>query len=291
MYRFNNNLNDSMKFIIILIFITSGYLICRTDAVRAPSPIEINKCCRIGERLDQNQQCSIGDGTEKWWPLIYLIIKKANFEPYGDAPRFMRARENKRPNCDNPELFMSNVALFSNGSLYLGERNSLIDLTEYCVDKDVALVCLPNTRGADSLIKPVKLTKIRKCCGQHSIYMSDAATCSPRSEQHGSIPENLFQMQNSSHIDLIYGFPVCSAAANHDIVIADQFREQNLNTKNGTYALDSHRALRVDEFCIDHTVQASNVIAEKVFACADIVAVKGVSEFRIEEVCFEMLIQ
>lgn len=279
--------NNSLKSTLILIFITFGCLIRRLDAVRAPSPVKINKCCRNGEILDQNQQCSIG-GTEKWWPLIYLIIKKENFEPYGDAPRFMHARENKRPNCDNPESFKSTIALFSNGTLFLAERNVLIDLADYCIDKDVALVCLPNPRGADSLMEHIKLTKIRKCCGHHSIYLSEAGTCTSKSEQHGPIPENLFQMQNSSHIDLIYGFPVCSPAATDKYVIADQFREPNLNTKNGTYTLDSKRTLRADEFCIDYTVQASNVIAEKVFACDDIVAAKGVSEFKIEEVCLQI---
>lgn len=279
----NNNLTDSLKPILILIFITFGCLICRLDAVRAPPPVEINKCCRNGEILDQNQQCSIG-GTDKWWPPIYLIMRKDHFQPNGNAPRFMHARENNRPNCDNPELFKSNVALFSNGTLYLNERNALIDLADYCVDKDVALVCLPNLRSADSLMEPIKLTKIRKCCGHHSIYLSEAGTCTSSAEQHGSIPKNLFQMQNSSHVDLIYGFPVCSPAANDKYVIADQFREQNLNTKNGTYTLDAHRTLQADEFCIDHTVQASNFIAEMVFACDDIVAVKGISEFEIEEV-------
>lgn len=287
MQRFNNNVNDSLKPIPIIIFITFGCLMYGLDAVRAPSPVEINKCCRVGEILDQYQQCAIG-GTDKWWPLIYLIMKQANFQPYGDAPRFMRARENKRPNCDDPELFKSNVALFSNGTLFLAERNALIDLADYCVDKDVALVCLPTPKGADSLMEPVKLTKIRKCCGHHSIYLSEAGTCTSKSEQHGPIPEHLFQMQNLSHIDLIYGFPVCPPAADDKYVIVDQFREQNLNTKNGTYTLDSHRALRTDEFCIDHTVQASNVIAEKVFACDDIVAVKGVSQKKIEEVCSQI---
>lgn len=276
------NLFDLMKIILILIFITSESLLSRTYAIRAPSPVEINKCCRIGERLDRNQQCSIG-GTEQWWPLIFLIIKKDYYTPHGEAPRFIRAREYHRPNCENPELFLSNIALFSNGSLYLAERNSFIDLTDYCVDKDVALVCLPNTNGADSLIAPVKLTKIRKCCGHH--YMTNGATCVPRSEQHAQSSENLFQSQNSSHVDLVYGFPVCSPAANNKYVIADQFRERNLNSENGTYALDSNRILKGDEFCIDHTMQANDIITESVFACADMVSVKEAPELRIEEVC------
>lgn len=264
-----------------------GSVILTVTAVRAPPPVEVNKCCRIGERLNRNQECSIGDGTDKWWPLIYLIVKNSYFLPHGEAPRFIRPREHKRPNCENPELVLTNIALFSNGSLYLAERNSFIDLADYCVDKDVALVCLPSGKNADSLVSPVKLTKIRKCCGHQSIYLTNDATCVTRTEEHNQIPEQFFTAQNSSYFDLVYGYPSCSAAANNKFVIADQFRENNLNTQNGTYALNSNRVLTVDEFCIEHTLQPTNKITESVFACADVVAVKDVLESKREEVCMK----
>lgn len=256
------------------------------NAVRAPPPVEINKCCRIGETLDRNQQCSIGGATDQWWPTIYLIFKQAYFPNRGQAPRFMRAREYKRPNCQQPELYSStNFALFSNGSLFLGERGSFFDVSDYCIDKDVALVCLPGSNGADSLKISMKLTKIRKCCSLNSLYLTEAQTCVPHTE-NGPIPQNLFEVKNTSHIDLVYGFPSCSPLTNNKYVIADQFQETNLNVADGTYVLqNTKKVLTNDEFCIDHINQNSNIFTGTVFACDELVSVKEAPELKNEEVC------
>lgn len=251
-------------------------------AVRVPSPVEINKCCRIGETLDRNKHCSIGGSSDQWWPLIYLIGKGSYFVKQGEAPRFMRAIEFKQPSCERPEMFLNNIALFSNGSLFLGERNTFIDRNDYCVDKDVALVCLPSINGVDSLMTSIRLTKIRKCCSLNEFI--HAQNCAPQE----AIPSKLFEIKNASQIDLVYGFPLCNGPSNahNKYVIAEQFRENNLNIKNGTYALENtHKVLRNNEFCIDHTSnQSTNSIVAVVFACDDLVAVTDVPESRIEEV-------
>lgn len=269
---------------VILILITDGIGIEHVLAVRPPPPtVEINKCCRIGETLDRNRQCLIGgNGTEQWWPLIYLVAKGSYFAKHGEAPRFIRAREFTQPTCENPELFLNNIALFSNGSLFLGERNFFIDRTDYCIDKDVALVCLPNVNSADSLKTPIKLTKIRKCCRLNAIYLTHAQDCA-QSEQENQ--RKLFETKNTSNIDLVYGFPLCKGLATHNYVIADQFREHNLNIDNGTYTLEhSHKMLTNDEFCIDHSHQNGNLVTANVFACDELVAIKEAPELKIEEV-------
>lgn len=268
--------------IILILFIVK---INDVTAVRAPSPIEINKCCPIGERLDRNEECTIGTPNDKWWPLIYLIAKQSYFTPHGESPRFLRARE-QRPKCEHPEIF-NNIALFSNGSVYLGERNLFIDLDNYCIDKDVAIVCLPNNaKGADSLLAPSKLIKIRKCCGHQSVYLTNAANCVSTIPEYGIINENLIQSKNATLFDLVYGYPKCSSGANDKYFLAEQFHEKNLKFENGSYVLDSNKVLNTDEFCIDHTVQNSNVVTAMVFACADILAVKDSNvESKNEEVC------
>lgn len=276
----NSFLSYSVSIIVILI--TNNIEFKHVSAVRAPSPVEINKCCRIGEKLERNKQCSIG-GTELWWPLIYMNGKGTYFPKHGEAPRFLRASEFKQPACDHPELFLSNIALFSNGSLFLGERNSFIDRNDYCVDQDVALVCLPIAKGADSLTTPVKLTKIRKCCSLDSIYLANDQNCASQEEK----PPKLFQSKNESRIDLVYGFPLCNGPTNahNKYVIAEHFHESNLNIDNGTYTLEhTHKVLRNDEFCIDHTNQSASISNAIVFACDDLVAVKEVPELKIEEV-------
>lgn len=259
-------------------------------AVRAPPAVEINKCCRIGEKLERNRQCTVGGTSDQWWPTIYLIQKQAYFPKQGEAPRFMRVHEFKQPGCENPELFMSGIALFSNGSLFLGERGSFFDTSDYCIDKDIALVCLPGSKSADSLRTPIKLTKIRKCCSLKSVYSTQAQTCVPYSENddNDAIPQKLFQTKNTSQIDLVYGFPSCSPATNNKFVIAAQFNEHHLNDFDGTYVLENtKKVLTNDEFCIEHTNQNSNTFTGTVFACDELVSVKeSPSELKNQEVCF-----
>lgn len=273
---------------VIVIAITISTKFEYIHAVRAPPPVEINKCCRIGETLGQNRQCTVGGSSDdQWWPTIYLINKHSYFPKQGEAPRFMRAREFKRPDCENPELFLSTIALFSNGSLFLGERNSFFDTSDYCIDKDVALICLPGLKNADSLRTPIKLTKIRKCCSLNSHYSTQAQTCIPYSENDHTTPENLFETKNTSQIDLVYGFPSCSPATNNKFVIAAQFHEHNLNDADGTYVLENTRkVLTNDEFCIEYTNHNTNIFTGTVFACDELVSVKETTpELRKEEVC------
>lgn len=271
---------------VILILIINGIALEDVSAVRPPPlTVQINKCCRIGETLDRNKQCSIGEktGTDQWWPLIYLVAKGTYYTKHGEAPRFLRPREFTQPSCENAELFLGNIALFSNGSLFLGERNSFIDRDNYCIDKDVALVCLSNVNRADSLKTPIKLTKIRKCCSLNSIYLTHAQNCAQTDENPA---RQLFETRNTTNIDLVYGFPLCKGSATNNYVIAEQFREHNLNIENGTYILEhTQKILTNDEFCIDHSNQNGNLVTASVFACDELVSVKEAPELKIEEVC------
>lgn len=257
-------------------------VVCHVSAIRAPAPVEVNKCCRVGETLDRNNQlCSIGATDDHWWPLIYLIAKQSYFAKQGDAPRFLRASENTRPNCEQPDLFSSGIALFSNGSIYLAERNLFIHTENYCIDKDVALVCLSHHKSADELKASMKLTRVKKCCTSNS-YLAHARTCIPLSSE---TPQKLFETKNTSNVDLIFGFPKCSSATNN-YVVADQFHEKNLNLDDGTYMLENtQKVLTNDEFCIDHTNQDANLVTGTVIACDDLVAIKEAPELKNEKVC------
>lgn len=263
---------------IVLVIIVSDIRFCGVSGVRVPSPVEVNKCCRIGETLGRDSLCSIGEAVDHWWPPIYLIGKQSLFPKQGEAPRFLRAHENKQPLCSNPELISNNIALFSNGSLFLGERSLFINIENYCIDKDVALVCLPKSNSADSLKTRIKLTKIRKCCSSN-FYLTHAQTCVPQLDE---IPNTLFQTTNTSSIDLVYGFPQCSS---NKYVIADQFHEDNLKIDNGSYILQNTRkVLTNDEFCVDYSNQNANITIGTVFACDELVTLTETSEHTNEEV-------
>lgn len=265
----------SLSVSLILILVADDTRFRGILAARAPSPVEVNKCCRIGETLDRNKQCTINSGetSDHWWPPIYLIGKQSYFPKQGEAPRFLRAHENRQPDCESPELFLNSFALFSNGSLFLGERSLFIDIEHFCIDKDVAFVCL----------KTSKKLKIRKCCSLNSIYQTIDQTCAPHSN---GITQKLFETKNTTYIDLVYGFPRCSSATNNKYVIVDQFHENNLNIDDGTYILENtKKLLKNDEFCIDHTNQNANLVTGNVFACDELVAIKETPELNNEEVC------
>lgn len=253
----------------VVIVIVTSFLCDGVSAGRAPPQAEVNKCCRIGEQLDKNtRQCSI-DGNNQWWPLIYLIVKQTYYSPRGEAPRFLHARELKQPMCDKPELFINSMALFSNGSLFLLERNAFIEPDNFCVDKDAALVCFPRPQGVDSLRAPIKLTKIRKCCGHRSVYNTKDNTCISVEEGHDLINKKL--ISNSSTVDYLFGFPTCSVT-NH-FTIAGKFNEEHLNLETGSLTLNSGRQFKWDEFCLEHTITDIDEPYVNVFTCAEHLAV------------------
>lgn len=238
------------------------------NGVRAPSTVIVNKCCSLGQRLDENVQCLDG-GSNQWWPSIYMPLKQTHYNPFGEAPRFMRSRENRRPDCMHPELFWNDITLFTNGSLFLVERNVFVGTDSYCVDKDVALVCLPNNaNGADSLLAPANVIKVRKCCLQHSLLRINDTKCIPETSDHTLNARTLIAPNNATHIDMVYGLPKCAYGTNNKYLL-QQFHELKLNLQNGSYSLDSDKMLDTEEFCIDHTEHNSHVVTDMVFACAD----------------------
>lgn len=263
-------MNRSVVYGLVSIIIVVTSLLCDSiSAGRGPLQAEVNKCCRIGEHLDKvTRQCSIGD-NEQWWPLIYLVVKQKYFEPRGDAPRFLHLRENVQPACKTPDLFVNNMALFSNGSLFLLERNAFIEHENFCLDKDTALVCFPRPQGVDLLRAPIKLTKIRKCCGHRSVYNTKENTCVSVEEGHELINKKL--ISNSSTVDFLFGFPICSVT-NH-FTIAGKFIEEHLNLETGSLTMNSGRQFKWDEYCLEHTITDIDEPYVNVFTCAEHLAV------------------
>lgn len=263
--QFMRNLLSTTSIVLPLLLV----IICwpsYTNSVRPPLPVTVNKCCRIGEQLDKNRQCIIG-GTEQWWPLIYLILKQIYYAPRGDAPRFIKAREQTQPGCDSPEVFTGtdSMALFSNGSLFLLQRNAFVDNENYCIDKDVALVCFPRPQGVDSLRAPIKLANIKKCCGIKAVYSTEVNNCVPLDEGHEMLSKKL--ISNSSMIDFVYGFPECTE--NNHFTIAGELKEANLNIQNGALTLETGHKFEWKEYCLEHTLHDVDESYVNVFTCSD----------------------
>lgn len=253
---------------VVILAIVAGCFIDVTRAVRAPNTTVINKCCRIGEELDKEQRCLVG-GTEKWWPHIFLVFKRTYFLPRGESPRFFKIRERSVPACDQPELFTgnTNMAIFSNGSLYLLERNTFIEPDSYCVDRETALVCFPRPQGADSLTAPVAAsTKVRKCCGIQSVYNKELENCVPLDFEHELFTKKLV-MNSTAMIDFVFGFPTC-VMRNHYAIVG-KFKEEHFEATTGSLTLDSDKHLQSNEYCLEHTVTDMNSSYVNVFTCEE----------------------
>lgn len=232
---------------------------------RVPTPVTINKCCRLGEGMDTHSQCNVG-GTDMWVPHVYLINKATWFMPKGEAPRFFKIKEGIKPTtCIEPELYVGSteVVLFSNGSLYIRERNLLVSGDDYCVEKDMALVCLRRPAGANSLTAPSKLTKVKKCCFEDQAYREDNFGCAKLESGHHVLSKRIV---NSTAVDVVYGFPKCD---NNSFTVAGKFHSFNFNETSGTVTLTSGREILSGNYCLDHIVNDDVDSSVNIFTCAD----------------------
>lgn len=257
-------LSSAAKMVLIIVC----YASCNSveSARSPPTPIVVNKCCRNGEQLDANQQC-LNFSTEHWWPPIFMIAKQDYYKTHGDAPRFFKVREQWPPSCEHVELIVGthNIVLFSNGTLYLPERKTTVDSDSFCVDKDVALVCLQRPQGMNSLRAPFGQTKIRKCClNENEIYEASSSRCVAVGGGGASTTSFAKKLlQNTSSIEYLYGLPICDKEG---YAVAGKFDETKLDTSTGTLYL-SEGTFRTDQYCLEH-FNDSDTIEVNVMTCA-----------------------
>lgn len=256
------------SFLLLVIIVVLLLALEKSVAIRPPSTVYVNKCCRIDEWLNENHHCMIG-GTKNWWPLIVLTKKQSYFEPNGSAPRFFKIKEHSHPFCDKPEFFdnQHSIALFSNGSLYLSEKLKIIEPKDFCVDKDVAIVCDPERNTADASVFNRKLTKIRKCCGRNAVYNASVNTCA---HINSSLSTEQI-LTNSTHVDFVFGFPHCKISKY--FTISERFHESNIDMDTGRLILQTGRKLESKNYCLEYVLDANSIdelsMTVNVFTCAD----------------------
>ncbi|XP_053951227.1 probable G-protein coupled receptor Mth-like 1 [Anastrepha ludens] len=259
-----------------------------TGIPRIPPPrVKLNKCCRYNEHMNLNETCVMGN-SELWVPLIFLINRRQYYTPQGGKPKFMTFQENVRPmvdatsiismqdveaenyikeqtrNCTSDELeFFSaggNWLIFSNGSLFLGERKQFIEPQRFCVDRNGVLVCFPRESNGKQRIK------IRKCCGWNGIYDAAKKQCIfPGSHSDANAIATAELPLNKSLYETIYGFPACHKK---DIpyAIAGDWHESQLDSDNGNLKL-AHKQIATGDYCLEHLSENDAIVAIKIFTC------------------------
>uniref|UniRef100_A0A7G3AVA5 Putative g-protein coupled receptor mth-like 1 isoform x2 n=1 Tax=Lutzomyia longipalpis TaxID=7200 RepID=A0A7G3AVA5_LUTLO len=232
-----------------------------------PPPVNIRKCCRLGEHLEKTQKCAAG-ASLKWVPRVWLIARNQLHQPVGEAPRHFRILENTQPDtCQEPEFIYgeNKFVIFSNGSLFLDDRNLVVPTETYCVERDSALVCLPAHyrtfhHNQPYLAHPPVVA--RKCCGPSGAWSQLNSTCVFLDNR--TLLQN-FPFANSTHVELRYGFPECK---NNDIAIADHFRLENFMEETGMLILESGKQFHSTGFCLEHTLDEINTYVS-VFTCSE----------------------
>lgn len=256
-----------MKTIPLLIILIGCFAIWPMPDVQAakPSPVFINKCCRIGEKMELNNECTYG-GTEQWWPVIYMILKNGYFEPHGEAPRFFKVNESFRPRCDSPELISGEhkVALFSNGTLYIPNRGEFIESDNFCIDKHTALICSQQSQNANSINQIPKRTLVRKCCPKKAIYQTDKF-CVTLRDGHEIIRRKLVENATNA-LEYRYDFPQCSKSTNN-IAIVGKFNASDFDERSGNLTL-AEGVFQSDQYCLEHFNDTGSVNVH-VFTCTE----------------------
>lgn len=250
---------------------------------RIPPPqVKLNKCCRYNEHMNLNQTCVMGN-SELWVPMIFLINRRRYFTPQGGKPKFMTFQENVLPvvdeyssnsmqdmdteqkgKCTSEELeFFSaggNYLIFSNGSLFLGERKQFIEPQRYCVDRNGVLVCFPRDRNEKQRIQ------VKKCCGWNGIYDAAKKQCIfPGSSGDTNIVPPAELPLNTSLYETIYGFPTCHQKT-VPYAIAGDWNESQMDVEHGHLKL-AHKQIATGDYCLEHLLEKDAIAAIKIFTC------------------------
>lgn len=231
---------------------------------KTPTTVLINKCCPNGMKLSSSRQCTIGS-TDHWWPIIYLVNKGIYFEPKGDAPRFVRSRDNTRPTCESPELIVTPHALLSNSTLYLSDRLKFIDADNYCIDHGTALVCEQTVENAKLVNDIQNRTILRKCCSPNEFYDWNSKCVAVHGVGSG-VPTVKLIENAADRAEYRYGVPQCSGNG-HNIAIVGKLNETALDMNTGSLTL-TEGIFRSDQFCLEH-VNDTTAINVHVFTCAE----------------------
>ncbi|XP_063702593.1 probable G-protein coupled receptor Mth-like 1 [Culicoides brevitarsis] len=254
--------------IVFLIVVTSCFVVDTAAAVKEKK-VYVRKCCRIGEYFDAKTYGCLpsldGDPKKIHLPKIYLIQRKDLWNNSETLPKHMTLLEDERPaTCHTPIVLSKDYLLLSNGSLALHSLNAWIQPEDFCVDRDLALVCTREAKDPANLSRKPRTDALRKCCAPNMVYVSMNKTCA-------FLPDVKPMVFESDMYDLIYTFPECTE---NIYAIIGEFDGRNLinNTKLG-YKIHGDQILTSQQFCVESTYQDAVLQKNHLFTCSEHVSV------------------
>ncbi|XP_034475413.1 probable G-protein coupled receptor Mth-like 1 [Drosophila innubila] len=254
-----------------------------------PPRVTLNKCCHQGEYLNVTTRMCIAGASERWVPLVFLVQQRRFFKPEGDRPRFIKFLPNVQPNCQEQgkklEHFSSrqaNVFLFQNGTMSVRERGIHVEPINYCVDQDVALVCVDHepipankermpgdsqsTDDQSASMTSSSTLRMRKCCGKRGIYDSSVKSCTLQTPSDSNGQLQLEPQLPLGSYQTTYGLPECQGNGSgygYGYAIAGDWHEATLNRTTGSLHM-MHTNLSAMQYCLEHTERPGEV---KIIAC------------------------
>jgi G protein-coupled receptor Mth (Methuselah protein) len=232
----------------------------------ASKEVRINKCCRIGDSLNPEKQCSAGSGHEKWAPKIYMPAKGAYYNKTGQLPGFMKANEEIFPQtCKDPELFTgaNKFIVMSNGSLFIYEKNVILSPENYCVEKESALVCFDDPLGdPELLVEATKAVGVKKCCGPKQAYHENASIPCVNLDKAHSLYHN--KIIENYRVYFSYTFPNCPT---NEFAIAGPYMPSNFDPETGDLKTSAGKTFNSNQYCLDYILGDEKVV--NIFTCSE----------------------
>lgn len=215
-----------------------------SNAITALKNVTVSKCCDLDEHAakEYHFKCVMGK-EEKWAPKVYSPRKKKFLTP-GTVPSNWVLKAPNQPDCGggNVTIFALNTLktyiAFDNGSLWVPEYDKLISPNSYCIDYNVAFVCLKELQST------VPQVRIKKCCGGGAVYKDTENRCI-------NLNVTDYKIELDDDKLLVAGFPACEG----HMVIAGKLHEADLEANGSLFLREANVLLPSGEFCLEHVLE------------------------------------
>ncbi|XP_049803782.1 probable G-protein coupled receptor Mth-like 1 [Schistocerca nitens] len=240
--------------------------------------VRINRCCAPQERYSFSQgACEPAPGGAQpppWTPLVY---SPAAGDLLPELPPHWQQRAGFVPRCEGAAKVLRthpdglhDYIIFDNGSLWLTETQEFFHPEAYCVDGDVAVICLQGAAEEDEV-------RFRKCCLGDGVFSEASMSCTEGGGAPAGATVAEVVARSWPRARLTANFPVCRTPGTHFEVAGSVLGGDGSLKRDGSLIIRGAAltlTLRADEFCLERVVQHSADAGVQVLACPETVSAR-----------------